>query len=527
MYLLPYPLRIVTGSVMASIDRKAIDERGAPGLYLMERAGEGAAQGIFTALPPEKRRRAAILCGKGNNGGDGFVIARRLQEKGMAAAACLLSRGEELKGDARTNFLLAREAGIRIVECESSDSLKEFFQAEAGAEVWVDALLGTGSQGAPRGLIAEAIRELNNLPRKAFVASVDIASGVDADSGRVEGDAVYADATFTMGLPKVGHVVPPGLNYGKGLIILDIGLPSDLLRNADSEAELLTAALIDSWLPKRGRSAHKGSEGHILIIAGSRGMTGAALLCSKAAIRMGAGLATCVCPASLMPIYASGVWEMMTLPAPETDAGSLALEAFEWIFAEGKRYSAVVIGPGLGLHPSTQELARKVALEIDSPLLIDGDGLSALSQEILSARKHPWVVTPHPGEMGRLLGLSSAQVQADRWGCARRLASVSPHGTVLLKGPCTVIAQREGMMYVNPTGSPAMASGGMGDALAGTIGALLARGMNPMQAAAAGAFLHGLAADLFTQETGAETASAGQVIDRLQQAVSHVRNTCH
>jgi len=511
---------------MAAIDRMAIEERGTPGLYLMERAGEGAAQGIFAALPPEKRRRAAILCGKGNNGGDGFVIARRLQEKGVTAAVCLLSRSEELKGDARTNFLLAREAGIWIVECETSDSLKIFFQAEAEADVWVDALLGTGSRGAPRGLIAEAIRELNNHPRKAFIASVDIASGVDADSGQVEGEAVYADATFTMGLPKTGHVVPPGLNYSKRLIVLDIGFPYDLLLNAESEAELLTAALVDSWLPRRERSAHKGSEGHILIIAGSRGMTGAALLCSKAAIRMGAGLATCVCPASLLPIYASSVWEMMTMPAPETDAGSLALETFERIVAQNKQYSAVVIGPGLGLHPATQELVRKVALEIASPLLIDGDGLSAVSQEILAARKHPWVVTPHPGEMGRLMGISSAQVQADRWGCARRLASISPYGTVALKGPCTVIAQREGMMYVNPTGSPAMASGGMGDALAGTIGALLARGMVPMQAAAAGAFLHGLAADLFTQETGAETASAGQAIDRLQQAVSSIRNSC-
>jgi len=308
------------------------------------------------------------------------------------------------------------------------------------------------------------------------------------------------------------------------LVVLAIGFPIDLLHSADSEAEWLTESLLHSWLPQRGGSAHKGSEGHLLVIAGSRGMTGAALMCASAAIQMGAGLVTTVCPQSLLPIYAGGVWEMLTLPVAETPEGSIALEAYEGIFGRENKYTAVVIGPGMGRHPSTAEFIRKVARQADLPILADGDALSALTPERLGERKAPWVATPHPGEMARLFGATVAEVQADRWGFARRLAA-SETGVAVLKGAKTVIAAQGRPLYVNPTGSPAMASGGMGDVLAGMIGGLLARGLPPVEAAACGVYLHGLAADGLVHETGTEAARATEVMAGIPRAVAEVRRS--
>ncbi len=516
-----YPLRVVTGTVMASIDRIAIEERGIAGLFLMERAGEGVTEGLISSYPPEILHQTAILCGKGNNGGDGFVVARRLAERGFQPHVALIGKGEALKGDARTNFHFAQGLNIPITECENSSDLSAFF-SQSPARLLVDALLGTGAKGAPRGLIAEAIDSVNQRARSCAIASVDIPSGVEADTARVEGDAVFADVVYTMGLPKVGHLLPPGLDYCRRLVTLDIGFPKDLIENADSTAELLTASQIGAWLPRRKLSAHKGTEGHLAILAGSRGMTGAALLCAKAALTMGAGLVTTACPESLLPIYAGGVWEMMTIPAPETPEGVLAEEAFESVFSNGARFSAVVTGPGMSRHAPAMNLVRKIVREVEAPVLIDGDGLFALTKEELTERKSPWVITPHPGEMARLCGVTSKEIQSDRWGYARRL-TLNPNGVVVLKGPKTVVSCSGCPLFINPAGNPAMASGGMGDVLAGVIGALLARGLTPLHAACVGVYLHGLAADLLVERSGLETVLAGQVSSNLQQAIHHVR----
>ncbi len=509
---------------MASIDRQAIEARGISGLYLMERAGEAIANGLLARFSRPDLIRTAIVCGKGNNGGDGYVVARRLAELGLEPIVATIGSGKELKGDARINFDQFRQQGIVIRECLTSSDLDEWMSATSGSRVFVDAILGTGVRGAPRGLIAESITALNRCAKRKHIVSVDISSGVEANTGNVEGEAIKADEVVTMGLPKVGHVLPPGLNYYNKLIIADIGFPLDLLHTVEAEAELLTERLISPWLPPRNLSAHKGSEGHLLILAGSRGMTGAALLCAKAAIVTGVGLVTTVCPKSLLPIYAGGVWEMLTLPAEETPEGSLDENTWELLTNGTIRFSAVVVGPGLSRHPSTAALVRKVVCEIEKPVLIDGDGLSAVTPVLLAERKHPWIATPHPGEMARLFQTDVPTIQANRWDYAKRLAG-SKSGVVVLKGAKTAIASPRATLYVNPTGNPAMASGGMGDVLAGMIGALLAKGIDPIPAAASGVYLHGLAADLLVEETGAEAVAASQVIGKIQPALCRIRKT--
>ena len=516
-----YPLKIVRGAAMAAIDRTAIEGRGIPGLTLMESAGYGVAERLLASYPPDWLHQAVILCGKGSNGGDGFVVARCLAQAGHAPLVALMGRADELKGDARINYERAARLGIHIFECNSAGDLDTHL-ASLPTRLYVDALLGTGSQGAPRGMIAEAIHFLNTRVGCAAIAAIDIPSGVDADTGAVEGVAVRADVVYTMGLPKVGHVLPPGLDYGRSLEVLDIGFPLDLLLGAESEAELLSPFRVNPWLPARALSAHKGSEGHLLLIAGSRGMTGAALMSARSSVLAGAGLVTAVCPRSLLPIYAQGVWEMLTLPVAETDQGSIAESAFDSISESLPRCTAVVLGPGMGRHPSTTALVRRVVEEVELPLLLDGDGLSAVTPELLARRPFPWVATPHPGEMARLFQVTSREVQSDRWGYARRL-SENTSGVVVLKGPKTVIAVRGETLFVNPTGNPAMASGGMGDVLAGLIGAFLARRMEPGRAAAVGVYLHGLAADLLVWDSGAEAVSATQVLSFIPNAVHRLR----
>ncbi len=516
-----YPLKIVTGSTMASIDRTAIEQRGVSSLYLMERAGLGVVQGILEDFPPQSYQSVSIICGKGNNGGDGFVIARHLAEQGLSVRLALLGKSDELKGDARASFERMDTMKLHFVECSINEDVEIFMNA-AGSHLWVDAMLGTGAKGAPRGLYGIAVRLLNEKSQNEWVVSVDIPSGVDSDTGQVEGDAVLADRVYTMGLPKLGQLLPTGLSYCKSLKILDIGFPYDLLEDAESVGELLTKDIIDKWLPKRDSNTHKGKEGQLLVIAGSRGMTGAALMCAKSAVAMGTGLVYTACPKSLLPIYASGVWEMLTQPVDETEQGTFAKESFETLFANPKTYSAVVIGPGLGRHESTTELVRRVVQEVEVPVLIDGDGLNSITPETLNHRRAPWVATPHPGEMARLFDASVKEIQQDRLGFARQLAQ-SNQGAVILKGAKSVIAQKGHTLYINPTGTPAMASGGMGDVLAGMVGSLLAKGLPPFCAAGVGTFLHGLAAEQIVVETGAEAVYATELIDRIQQSVYCIR----
>lgn len=513
-------MKTVTGQVMAEIDRVSIHERGIPGAKLMQNAGEAVARDVLATLS-EFAQYPLIICGKGNNGGDGFVIANFLAQKGAFPTVVLLCHSAGLKGDALFHFQQTQQAGIHVIECATDVDVIHAIQ-NTKTTLIVDAMLGTGTQGAPRGLFKTAIDEINIKTGRIPIISIDISSGVNADTGAVEGSAVMADYVYTMGLPKMGHAVLPGLNYYKKLKILDIGFPYDLLDQAESTADWLTLHQINSWLPKRHVSSYKGTEGHLLVIAGSRNMPGAALMCVKAAVLSGAGLVTLACPESIHMIMAQQIWEKMTLPVAETNVGSFSSEAFDQIFQGNIPYTSVVIGPGLSRHPSTLDFVRKVFETVEIPILVDGDGLFALSLDMLKNKKQAWVITPHAGEMARLFDTSSGEIQQNRWHFAKEAVKDSK-GVCVLKGPKTVISRKDDVLYINPTGNPAMASGGMGDVLSGIIGGLIARGAEPVKAACTGTYIHGLAADLLVEEDKMECVCATDVAQTIQKAIEKIR----
>jgi NAD(P)H-hydrate epimerase len=518
-------VKIVTAAQMREVDRRAIAERGIPGRVLMENAGRAVADLIRRAVGEPGAASAIVFSGKGNNGGDGFVAARHLARWGMAVRVILAGRAKEASGDAAYHLNAAREAAVpleEVTEALSPAARDALLAAASKADVVVDALLGTGVRGEVAGIARELI-DLINHSRSAgrcLVVAVDVPSGIDADTGAVCGRAVNADHTVTMGLPKLGLVVGDGIAHTGQLTVADIGFPSDLVAEADSEAELIERDWADSVLPLRRRDAHKGHFGRVAVIAGSVGMTGAAALCSTAALRMGAGLVTLGVPASLNDILEVKVTEVMTRPLPETPARTLSLGAREAALGLAHEGDVVIMGPGLSRHQETAALIRDLVSAIERPLVLDADGLNALAGDpsLLKVRRAPTVCTPHPGEMGRLLGISADQVQRDRLGAARR-AAADLRSVMVLKGARTVIAHPDGDARISPTGNPGMASGGTGDVLTGMIGGLLAQGAAPFDAASAAVFFHGLAGDYAAESRTERCLIAGDLLEFLPLAL--------
>lgn len=515
-------MRIVTGTTMASLDRVTFRERGVPSLDLMERAGKGTAEVLLRRFPD--KLKPLIVCGRGNNGGDGFVVARHLRRAGRDPIVVVLAEPDDLSEDARVNLERMRgETSIhpRVFVPDGKTTADRFAAAIPGEpDLVVDAVFGTGFRGRVKAPFVPIFEYLNrlDLPRVA----VDIASGVAADDGSIEGVAFRADLTVTMGLPKNGHFLPPGIDYTGRIEVVDIGFPRDLLEaTARGEARMLCARELRPLLPRHGWSAHKGDRGHLLILAGSPGLTGAGCLAGEAALFSGAGLVTVGVPEILNPIFEAKLTEVMTLPLPAGD--HLAWAALEPVLEFARRADAVVFGPGVGRNDDTGRLLVGLLKGLAKPLLVDADGLSLLAgcRAALKARRYPTILTPHPGEMGRLIGRDPSDVQADRWRVARRAAK-EWGAVVVLKGAGTVVAT-ESDLWVNPTGSPAMSQGGMGDVLSGVIGALLCQGLGPGDAARMGVFLHGLAADRCAAETRGEVVTAGEVNRELRRAVAEVR----
>ena len=519
-------MKVVNAAQMREIDRRAIEERGVPGRELMERAGKAVADLVRRAVVEPGGAAALVFAGKGNNGGDGFVAARHLAQWGMRVRVILAAPVAEITGAPGHCLETARDAGVPIEEVAEPLAPRQqstgLHAAAAGAHVLVDALLGTGVRGEVTGVIGELV-DLINAARaagRAKVVAVDVPSGIDSDTGAVLGRAVKADYTVTMGLPKLGLLVGDGIGRAGQITVADIGFPRDLVDGTACEAELIDRQWAYSRLPPRRLDAHKGDFGRVAVIAGSVGMTGAAALSSLAALRMGAGLVTLGVAASLNDIMEVKLTEVMTRPLPETPERTLALAARELALAFAHEADVVVLGPGLSRHEETVRLVRDLVEEIERPLVLDADGLNALAgnPEPLKARRAPTVCTPHPGEMGRLLGMTAAQVQRDRLGVARRAAG--EFGCVMvLKGAKTVIADSSGDARINPTGNPGMASGGTGDVLSGMIGGLLAQGVEPFDAAAAAVFFHGLAADRAARDRTERCLIAGDIIDYLPSAL--------
>jgi ADP-dependent NAD(P)H-hydrate dehydratase / NAD(P)H-hydrate epimerase len=491
---------------MRAIDRWAIEEQGVPGLDLMERAGEGVARAIDELVPDGP---VAIICGKGNNGGDGLVVARLLRDAGRGATVALIPEPQELSGDARAN--LERLTGAPPLPLDQAR------EAVASCAVIVDALLGTGFQGEARGAVADAIELINSTAPP--VVSVDVPSGVDASSGEVHGAAVRASTTVTFHAAKPGLWIRPGKRHAGEVRVVDIGIP----RGAPhaSSVGLLRASVLDQ-VPRRMPAQNKFESGHVLVAGGSRGLTGAPRMTAHASMRAGAGYVTACVPASQQPVVASGeLVELMTLALPD-DGNGITAAAVEPVLRAGERGGALALGPGLGRREQAVAFARALAREAPLPMVLDADGLNAHAGHLeeLAARNAPTVLTPHAGELGRLLALDSAEVERARLHHARD-AAARAGAVVVLKGDDTLIADSEGRVAVSPGGSPALATAGTGDVLTGVIAALLAQKLDAFTAAAAGVWLHAAAGrEAAASLGGAEGVIASDVIEALPAARS-------
>ncbi|MYA28212.1 MAG: NAD(P)H-hydrate dehydratase [Nitrospira sp. SB0666_bin_27] len=514
-------MKIVTSHQMRELDRRTIHEAGVPGKTLMERAGAGVVSAMGKTFDTLKGKTVTVFCGKGNNGGDGFVVARLLRQKGSAVQVCLLAQARDLKGDAKLMYQrFVKGAGrSKVLSSPSPDRVHRLVR---DSHVLVDALLGTGTSSPVAGPYQEAIQAMN--ASEAPIVAVDLPSGIDADTGDTLGTAVQADLTVTFGNPKLGLFLGAGVDHAGRVHCVDIGIPSQYVEDLSVPIEMLTPTLIRPWLPERPASSHKGTFGHAGIIAGSSGKSGAAALAAKAALRAGAGLVTVATPSSVQASVASGIPEVMTLPLPETADHTLSRDALPLLQTFLPSRSSIGIGPGLSTQPETADVVRTLIDHCDRPLVIDADALNALAghTRLLRARPLSPLLTPHPGEMARLLGESSAAtVNRNRLGIAHDFARTHS-SVVVLKGARTIVALPDGATAISPTGNPGMATAGTGDVLTGILTGLLAQGVSPWEAAQSGAFLHGLAGDLAAQAYGYPSLMAGDLLACLPQAITQV-----
>jgi NAD(P)H-hydrate epimerase len=520
-------MKLVTGKQMAAIDRYAIQKMGVPGLDLMECAGQAVFERVQHVEPLrrmlEAPKKITVICGKGNNGGDGFVVARLLEARDIPVSVFLVGERKALKGDARTNSERAAGKGIPIYEVLKEEDLKRLTDELASSDGIVDALFGTGIQGAVRGLAAGVIERIN--ASACPVVAVDIPSGVDADTGNVAGPCVRARHTVTFGLPKMGHAFYPGKAYRGALEIADIGFPPKAVETIESNLEWITKGEVAAILPCRAPDAHKGTCGHVLVIAGSVGLTGAAALAGEAALRTGSGLVTLGVPESLNDILEGKLTEVMTRPLPEVrKPRCLSLRAVGDIRRLMERADCVAIGPGLGTHRETVELVGRIVQAATIPLIVDADGLNALSKNPtpLKTTAADVVITPHPGELSRLTGQSIADIRGDPIRAARE-AAAEFGATVVLKGAPAVIATKAGRVYVNATGNAGMATGGSGDVLTGIIVGLIGQGLTPEEAAWSGVFLHGSVGDLARDQKGEPGMIAGDIVACIPEALRKIQ----
>jgi NAD(P)H-hydrate epimerase len=511
-------MKVVTAEVMQQLDRRTIEEAGIPGVVLMENAGRGTVGVLLKNYPHVLKGTVAVIAGKGNNGGDGFVIARYLINRGVRVRIFLLGARGKIRGDAKINLDSVLKMQVPLTEIKNSAGWKVHRGELEGCTLIVDAIFGTGLTADIGGLIGEVIHHLNGLTIPTV--AVDLPSGLHPDTGAVLGCCVQADCTVTFGLPKRGLFLYPGAQYAGSIKIVDISIPSAFVDEALLPDHVLSFADMSQALKVRNPDTHKGDYGHVLAIAGSRGKTGAAVLTCQAAARVGAGLVTLGIPESLHAIVEQKLTEVMTEPLSEHTAGFLGLSSFEKIreLMEGKK--VLVLGPGLSTGEDTVKLVHAVIKESSIPVVVDADGLNALGAHpgVLQQVDVPVVVTPHPGEMARLVGVSVREVQGDRIAIAKDFAR--RYGCYLvLKGARSLIAEPDGSLAINLTGNPGMASGGMGDLLTGMIPGFIAQGYDCATSIKLSVFIHGLAGDLLRRERGPVGFIAGDVLSEVPRVL--------
>jgi NAD(P)H-hydrate epimerase len=518
-------MKLLTASEMRALDCATI-ERGTPGATLMERAGAGVVGAMVARYGSLLGLRVLVLCGTGNNGGDGFVAARHLDAHGAEVHVGVLGDRGRVTGDAAIQ--LAKLAALAIPGAAATDEgrLREMVARSDAWDFALDALLGTGAHGEPEGVLAAGVQVLRELDERGTrVVAVDLPTGIDADTGGIARRAVRADLTVTFGMPKRGHLLYPGRAFVGVLEVVDIGIDAQAIAAADLKVTIPDRAEMAALVPTRDPRAHKTSTGRVLVVGGSVGLTGAVALAARGALRTGAGYVQAAVPAGLNDVLEMKLTEEMTLPMPETAARALSLAAYQPILARAADAGAVALGSGLSSDPDAAALARRLFADAPCPLVLDADGLNAFAQDreqlALPARA-PRVLTPHLGEMERLTGIPAAELEARRidaagewarrWGCV-----------LVLKGAPTVVGFPDGRSSVNPTGNPVLATAGTGDVLTGMIAALIAQGASPADAARLGVYVHGMAGDRLAALRGGLGISAGDVIEALPGVLQKVR----
>ncbi len=502
---------VLNSDEMRAADAHAIQDLGIPSLVLMENAAARVADVIVARNPMP--RPLCVVCGKGNNGGDGMATARLLQQRGWSPVVLLLGRAKDLKADPAENWSRAIDAGVSCRELEDVSALESCL---SDSDLVIDALFGTGLSKPLDGIFSGAVQKINQSGKE--VISIDVPSGVSSDSGELLGPAIRAQVTVALAALKYCHVLSPACRMCGETYVVDIGIP------ATSTTSIVHSDDLRRLLPHRKPDSHKGSFGHAAVVAGSTGKSGAAYMAGKAALRSGAGLVTVISPSAVQPVIATLGPEIMTEPAPgnpnyfDTKAGVDVLRLLE-----GK--SAVAIGPGMGTAEDTKAFFQQIVPEIRCALVIDADGLNLAARDLSVLRKRKplsTLLTPHPGEMARLLGATTQEIQKDRIGAAKKLASET-QSIVVLKGYRTVLADPEGRVRINLTGGPALASGGTGDILTGVLAGFLAQGLATIDAAVCGVFLHGFVANLFEAEYPQQALNAMDILNYWNKAVHLTR----
>jgi NAD(P)H-hydrate epimerase len=514
---------LVTANQIQDMDRQTIESFGIPGSVLMENAGRGAAAFLLKRFKDRNLKKIAVMAGPGNNGGDGFVMARLLMEKQIQVTVFLLASRERVRGDARLNMdlfqkLCDRSPASSMVEVPDAKAFNREKNRMLHHDLFIDAIFGTGLKSDVRGFFKDALELMNRSNRGVF--AVDISSGLDSDTGRPLGIAVKADATATFACAKAGHILYPGNRYTGDLEIIDIGIPNFIVTEKKPGLWLMEPQEIATLFSPRKFASHKGGYGHLMVTAGSPGKTGAAALCANAAMRCGTGLVTLGIAQSLNAAMEPMVIEPMTLCLAEKEPGILTDECLEGILGALDGKQAVAMGPGMGTREGTKRLVQALVKNSQIPLVLDADALNCIADDpgILRKKKAPIILTPHPGEMAGLCTRTIAEIQADRVNTASEFAR--DHDVVLvLKGAQTLVAFPDGRCAVCPTGNPGMASGGMGDVLTGMIAGFCAQGFSPESAGLAGVYIHGLCGDILAQEMGGFGFVASDMVQMIPRAI--------
>jgi NAD(P)H-hydrate epimerase len=506
---------LVTSEQMQELDSLTINKYGVPSIVLMENAGRSIAKIIIQSYSSELNGGVLIIAGPGNNGGDGFVIARHLHQKSYNAHVCLTVDENKYTGDALTNLNIIKNLGINIFSVDNPDKISELNENIKNSNILIDSVFGTGLKRDIEGHFLAIIDRINNA--KKTVVAVDMPSGICGTTGRVLNKAVCADLTVTIGAEKTGLRTGEALSYTGKIRCVDICIPKKEIEILQPKITLLDREYIKSILKPRKLDSHKGSHGHVGIFAGSEGKTGAAILASLGCLRSGAGLTTLISTRSTLKHPAIPP-EIMTF---EIDGWNL--RNLDEIMKVAEKFDSIVMGPGIGLDEKTREFCLKFIKNIQKPVVLDADMLTNISSDLnlLKNTKFPKILTPHPGEMARLIGLSKAQAQADRIGCANKL-SQDTNSIIILKGAGAVIASPSGEVSVNSTGNPGMATGGTGDVLSGILGALLAQGYLAKDAAEIGVYIHGLSADFLAQKKGCVGITASEIAKKIPYVIKNL-----